>query len=114
MINHGVRMKKILPFFVLVSSFCFGMSQQAKANLMICKEAEENNHWKSSLDFLTYLIDNEEILDIDKVHYLQRRRIIHQISHDVFSYIEDSQALQDLCETHPDCNHEYISHYGNI
>ena len=107
-------MKKILPFFVLVSSFCFGMSQQAKANLMICKEAEENNHWKSSLDFLTYLIDNEEILDIDKVHYLQRRRIIHQISHDLFSYIQDSQMLQDICEKFSECKQEYISCYGYI
>jgi len=107
-------MKKILPFFVLVSSVCFGISQQAEANLMICYEAEKNNHWQSSIDFLTYLIDNEEVLDIDKVHYLQKRRIMYQISHDVISYIEDSQMLQEICEKYTECKQQYTSYYGLI
>jgi hypothetical protein len=104
-------MKKILPIFLLASSVCFSMSKQVEANLMICEQAEKNNHWQSSIDFLGYLIENEEILDIDKIHYLQRRRIIHQISHNVFYYIKDSQMLQEICEKSPECNQEYILNY---
>lgn len=105
-------MKKILALLVLSSSFCFAMSEQASMNLNICTEKEQNHKWASSIEFLKNLVRDESISNVDKIHYHQRLKMIHQISHDVFSYLEESEKISDLCEKYPECNIEYISHYG--
>ncbi len=105
-------MKKILPFFVLVSSFCFGMTDDVKNNLKICEGKENESRWQSSLEFLTNLIDDEQVSHVDKIHYLNRRKTINQLFHDAISFIQDIEKIRNLCETYPACNGEYISHYG--
>ncbi len=104
-------MKKILPIFILMSSFCFSISQQAIANLMICTEAEKNNHWRSSIDFLTYLMNNEEILDVDKVHYLVELSKIYIQFQDETMYNETIVKLNKLCNNSLECMHELRTFY---
>ncbi len=106
--------EKFLMLFVLASCACFSMSQTVIENLAMCTEQESQSQWTKSIDFLTLLASDEKTPDLDKVHYLQRLRLIHQIAHDVRSYIDYSNKIQDLCDKSPECKNEFISHYGDI
>lgn len=106
--------KKMLAAFFLMSSFCFAMSDDVVKNLSFCTEVENENRWDLSLEFLNHLVGTESIPHVDKIHYLQRMKVIYQISHDVLSYIECSKKIVELCEKYPDCNQECMSRYGAI
>lgn len=109
-----MAMKKILSFFLLMSTFCFSMSPIVETNLAFAHDKEKINHWQESLDLMTYLIEDTEISYIDRVHYLWHRHWIYMIKHEVELYLLDIQFLKNICDVYPECKDELIEHYGNV
>ncbi len=103
--------KIILSCLMLASSFCFSYSIEVDTNLNTAWEMSRKYEWRQSLDFLTDLIDNPEISNVDRVHYLWRRAHVHAVFHNIPAYSHDLSEIHLLIEQFPDCAREAQEFY---
>lgn len=103
-------LKSFVYLFLLLSSVCFSYSPEVDSNLNKAWELSQKNEWRDSLDFLTSLVDNPEISDVDRVHYLWRRAHVYAVFHNVLAYTHDMAALHLLMDN-PECAKEAQDYY---
>ena len=73
-------MKKILALFVLLSSLCFAHSDLMMGNLDKAVEIQFSGNPEDAIQFLDYLVNDDNTNNEDKVHYLI---LISNINHSI-------------------------------
>jgi hypothetical protein len=103
--------KSLFCLLMLMSSVCFSYFPEVDTNLNKAWEMSRKNEWRQSLDFLTSLVDNPEISNVDRVHYLWRRAHVHAVFHNIPAYSNDMGAIHLLMEDYPECAKEAQEFY---
>ncbi len=104
-------MKKILPFFMLVSSFCFGYTDSLPMNMETVGLLQRNGNPKAAICYLGQLIHAKDCENVDKVHYLVCRSTINLKDNDPIAYSADIGYLKYLCKKYPECLDELWTFY---
>ena len=104
-------MKKILLLFISLSSICFAASDFVWKNLFESSRLSKENKTEDAIEYLSNLIDSENVSPIDKVHYIIKRSNIYCEIDDRFGYFNSVEQLDNLCSDHPECRDELFIHY---
>ena len=103
-------MKKIILTFALLTNFCFACPYTVSKNLdkIFLATSKEIS---SSIEFLSTLINDDSILDLDKIHYLICRSQLYNISNYSIEYNNDINTIYNLCEKNESCYDEVRIYY---
>ena len=104
-------MRSIFLSMILVTRFCFGFSELTKENLKKSWDFASNYDYQNAIDHMTFLINDPETANIDRVHYHIARSQFFSMNMDKEAQSYDMIILGNLIRKYPECMEEKIKYY---
>jgi len=103
---------KFLCVVFFLSNYCYSFpSKEVENNLQIAWHEEKIGKHKKAIALCTWLIEDERISNLDRLHYLIARSVFHLSNDDMDGFYVDYDVLKYLYFAYPACAEELFSSY---
>lgn len=101
----------LLIIFLFLSATINAMSEEVEINLKCIYNLFDQNEWDLAIEELTSLIEDENVTNIDRVHYLWRRAHVFGMFHDYNNYTNDINLIRKIIKNDDKCKEEVFKYY---